>query len=76
MKARKRPASSDAAHRPAMPRPPPTEYELFGTDSDAEPDDKDKVKKEDEKEDSDEKDDKEDDYWSLSMFVLKAIPGK
>ena len=60
MKARKRPASSDAAHRPAMPRPPPTEYELFGTDSDAEPDDKDKVKKEDEKEDSDEKDEKED----------------
>ena len=68
MKARKRPASSDAAHRPAMPRPPPTEYELFGTDSDAEPDDKDKVKKEDEdkdkvnkvKEDSDEKDKKED----------------
>ena len=70
MKARKRPASSDAAHLPAMPRPPPTEYELFGTDSDAEPDDKDKVKKEDEdkdkvnkvKEDSDEKDKKDNKY--------------
>ena len=57
MKAMKRPASSDAAHRPAMPRPRYTEYELFGTDSDAEPHAsaptpyKDKVK-EDENEDS------------------------